>query len=532
MTASLLVFLVPAVFGLVLVARHVVHRRHLDAADRARRVRRSRVRACELVLQQFLNHSGHLSRDIAQPEELRRLIDEGMSPAQLGKLLSERLMLINGPLLGHRQTPEGEVPVMLPHALRLRHEVDIGKTGSGKTTGMQNRITYCLRAGEGMLVLTPETDLIEASLALIPPERQDDVVLIDPAELERPVSLNPLCLQPGEDPDRRADELMSVFTRLTGDEDGSATPRMENILREAIHPLVRIPGMTLLDLERLLDREDDRFRQWVVGQTEDERTRYFWSVTYPAYPRGVDLPLRNRLGRFLRPRAVRHLLCAPGPGFSVRSAMDTGKVVLVKAGDGVLGPTNSMLLTHLMVAELQLAAMSRADVPPEQRRFFTAFLDEWQVSANAADTSYATLTARARKYGVGLVLALQGLAQVNTKLMRQVLSNTAVLVAFQISAEDARRLAREMVGEVDGHLRTVRPEDFLSLHVGEAICRIDRRVFRLTTPPPPAAGHAAVREEVRRRSRMQYGAPAKAADDGEGGDGRAHLTDVDPREVF
>jgi hypothetical protein len=509
-----------------------MRRRQLAAAEHARRERRARVRACEDVLRQFLDHSGHLTRDLAQPEELRRLIEDGASPAELRKLLEERLQLVDGPLLGHQQTPGGDVPVMLPRALRLRHELMLGKTGSGKTTAIRNRIGYCLRAGEGLLALSPEADLIEAEvLPLIPPERLDDVVLIDPADLGQPVSLNPLHLQPGEDPDRRVDELMSVFARLTGDEDGSATPRMENILREGIHPLIRIPGMTLLDLERLLDREDDSFRRWVVGQTTDERTRHFWTTTYPSYPKGADLPLRNRLGRFLRPRAVREILCAPGSGFSLRSAMDTGKVVLVKAADGLLGPANAQLIMHLMVAELQLAAMSRADLPPERRRFFTAFLDEWETTANPAATSYATLAARARKHGVGLVLALQSLSQVSTKLIRQVLSNTAVLVAFQISADDARRLAREMVGEVDGRLRTVRPEDFLSLRVGEAICRIDRRVFRLTTLPPPAGGDPAVREEVRRRSRLRYGTPV-APENSDRDDGRARLAVLDPREVF
>jgi hypothetical protein len=103
------------------------------------------------------------------------------------------------------------------------------------------------------------------------------------------------------------------------------------------------------------------------------------------------------------------------------------------------------------------------------------------------------------------------MGQIGENLMREILGNVSTVVAFQVGATDARRLSRELVGEVDGHLVPVEPEQLVSLRTGEAICRIGRSVFRLRTLPPPQGGSARVRDEVVRRSRARYARPAHSA---------------------
>ncbi len=129
--------------------------------------------------------------------------------------------------------------------------------------------------------------------------------------------------------------------------------------------------------------------------------------------------------------------------------------------------------------------------------------------ATSPRRSYEKILSRARKYGLGLILAHQQTGQIGENLMREILGNVSTVVAFHVGASDARRLAREMVGEFDGQLVPVEPQELVSLRVGEAICRIGRSVFRLHTLPPPTGGSAAVREEVVRRSRARYGRPAR-----------------------
>lgn len=474
-------------------------RRRLDARRR---------RECEAVLRDFNSTRGYLAGHIAKGPDIRGWIDRGISPADLRAELDARAESITGPLLGYLDRDGDEIPVRLPDSLRARHQYQIGRTGTGKTTALRRMILQDLEAGHGLAVVAPEAEMIsDELLPYIPRSRWDDVVVVDPGDVNFPVSFNPLHLDEGEDLDLKSAELMAIFQRLAEDT-ATAAPRMEMILRQALYALLPIPNTTLLDIERLLDRQDDGFRRWIIEQTRDEETRRFWRDIYSAYPKDAHLSLVNRLGRFLRPRTVRNLLCQPGPSFNVRRAMDEQKVLLFKLSDGLLGEENAQLLGQLVVAKLQIAALSRANVRQDQRRLFMVYVDEFQRFANVAATSYEVMLSRARKYGLGLVLAHQQTGQIGENLMREILGNVGLVVAFGVGASDARRLSRELVGEVDGHLVPVEAEQLVGLRTGEAICRIGRSVFRLRTLPPPAGGQAKVRDEVIRRSRARYARPA------------------------
>jgi hypothetical protein len=492
-----------------LQGRLAEEREHALLARRRRDAHRRR--DCDAVLREFASTRGYLAGRIASGADVRAWIDGGISAADLRSELDTRAGAIDGPLLGHIEGEGGEIPVRLPAALRARHLYAIGRTGTGKTTELVGLIRQDLEAGHGLAVVAPEAEMIhDELLPHIPRSRLDDVVLVDPADLRHPVSFNPLHLDEGEDLDLKSGELMAIFQRLA-DDTGTAAPRMEMILRQALYALLPVANTTLLDVERLLDRQDDGFRRWIFEQTSDEETRHFWRDVYPVYPKDAHLSLVNRLGRFLRPRTVRNLLCQPGPSFNVRRAMDERRVLLFKLSDGLLGEENAQLLGQLVVAKIQIAALSRANIPQHERDLFITYVDEFQRFANVAATSYEVMLSRARKYALGLVLAHQQMGQVGENLMREILGNVGTVVAFQVGATDARRLSRELVGEVDGQLVPVDAEQLVSLRTGEAICRIGRSVFRMRTLPPLQGGSAKVREEVVRRSRANYARPAHAA---------------------
>src|SRR6185436_5277589 len=110
--------------------------------------------------------------------------------------------------------------------------------------------------------------------------------------------------------------------------------------------------------ERLLDRADVSFRSEVI-RTADERSAHFWQDIYPSFPKDAHLPITNRLGRFLRAKSIRRMLCSPGESLNFRQAMDRGKILLFNVSDGLLGEQNSQLLGQLIVAKFQLAVMAR-----------------------------------------------------------------------------------------------------------------------------------------------------------------------------
>ncbi len=486
-----------------------ISRSNQEAAERAARedarAEERRVKECGEVVRFFANHLGYLARERVSRDDVSAWIDSGITAEALAERVWKACGETDGILLGDHPLGRTRLPVVLPDGLRSRHMYVIGKSGSGKTTLLRNLILQDLDAGRGLAVLAPEAEMLrDELLPFIPEHRWNDLIYVDPADTERPVPFNPLHMEDGEDLDLKADETFTIFQRVYQDDGGGGAPRMEQILRQGLYLLMQIPGATLLDFERLLDRQDDSFRRWAVTQVNDPEIERFWLHTYSAYPKDAHLPLVSRLGRFLRPKVVRSLLCAPGC-LNVRKAMDEGKILLFNLSDGLLGATNAELLGQLVVAKLQMAAMSRADAPKEARRPFSVYLDEFQTFCGVAATSYERILSRARKYNLSLILAHQQTGQIPEQLMREILGNVATVVCFSVSASDAKRLGRELVGEIDGETIALDPKELLSLRVGEAWCRISRNVFFLRTRSAPEDGPAWVRDEAVRRSRLRHG---------------------------
>jgi hypothetical protein len=289
---------------------------------------------------------------------------------------------------------------------------------------------------------------------------------------------------------------------------GDTGPRMDEILRQTCYALLERPGSTLLDIERLLTRADASFRQEIINTTSDEQTAYFFEKTYPSYPKDAHLPITTRIGRLVRPRIVRTLLCQPGRSFNFREAMDEGKILLFNLSDGVLGEQTSQVLGQLIVSKIQMAVMSRVDTPAAARRPFYLYLDEFQTFTGVAETSYEKILSRARKYSLGVCLAHQQTGQIPNSLLQEILGNVSTMIAFSVSSADAAKLCKEFVmafGQEAEHI----PDDFLlTLKVGEAWGKIGRTVFPFKTWLADQSPDPSRAKEVIERSRMNYGKSA------------------------
>jgi len=386
-----------------------------------------------------------------------------------------------------------------------------------------------MESREGLGVIAPEAEFVdEEILPFVPKQRVGEVVVIDPRDAGRPVPFNPLRLAPGDDFDLKAGELITILQRLC-DDGSSPAPRMATILAAAVYALGQVPGSTLSDIERLLDPHDRSFRSWVISRLTDERTRRFWNDVYPGYPSGAHLSLTTRLERFLRSKHVRNILCHPDTSFNIREGMDARKIILIPLSDGLLGPAADVL-AQIFSSAFQLAAMSRADTPAADRIPFYLYLDEFSRIAGSSATAWEQVFTRARKYSLGLTVGFQHLGLLDRELARDLLGNVGTIIAFRCGAADARRLSRELVGEIDGDLVSVDPGELVSLPVGRAICKIGRTLLRLQTLPPPSDGDPSVRAEVLRCSRERYGVAAKTGSPG--GPPRARALPENPGEVL
>ena len=414
-----------------------------------------------------------LEAEIEQKEEEMSTTEEFKQYRKEQPALEDRLEVWH-------EMAEQAFPVFLPQDLRDRHTYVVGKSGSGKTTLLTWLAFQDVLDGQGVAFLTPEAETIEQELLpQIPKQRLEDVIYFNPADEACRVSFNPLHRRAGDDIDRKVEAVFTSLTRLM--ESGSA--RINQILRQAVYALVERLNTTLLDIPRLLDRENPQYRKRLVSQLEDEQTKQFWKNTYPEFPRNAHIPIVTRLAKFIRPRRVRNVLCRPEAGLDFRQIIDSGKILLCNLSDGLLGEAVSGLLGGLVMSELQLAAVGRADVPPQKRRRFYVYLDEFHSFTAHANVSYEKLLSRARKYRLPLTLAHQQTGQLSADLVREVFGNVSTLVSFLVSRRDANRISRECIRDDRPGRKTLDSEDLVTLDVGNAFAKVGPRAFpiRVTT---------------------------------------------------
>jgi hypothetical protein len=476
-------------------------------AQRAEQEESRRLAGCEEIVVTYAQAVGFIAREAIKREELAQMIDNGCQPDELKREIDRRIAQVPGIILGMypQSDPANPLEFKLPFSLRDRHCYIIGRSGSGKTNLIRNMLLQDFHSGSGVGVLAPEQELItEEILPYIPQDRIDDVIYVNPADTEYPVPFNPLHLDEGEDIDQKVDDIFTSFKRLVGE----TGPRMDEILRQSLYALLERKGSTLLDLERLLSREEASLRAEIIRTSQDEQTIRFFRDTYPAYPKDAHLPITARINRLVRPKVLRTLLCQPSQSLNFRRAMDEGKILLFNLSDGILGEQTSQLLGQLIVSKIQLAVMSRADTPAAARRPFYLYLNEFQTFTGVNESSYEVILSRARKYQLGLVLANQQTHQLSSDLLHAILGNVATLITFNVSHDDAVRLSREYV-IAEGGVEYIPPEDFLQLKTGEAIAKIGRNVFPLRTYLADKKPDSIRAKEVIERSRINYGMNVK-----------------------
>ena len=106
---------------------------------------------------------------------------------------------------------------------------------------------------------------------------------------------------------------------------------------------------------------------------------------------------------------MRNIIGQTKSAFNLRKVMDDQKVLMVNLSKGKIGDLNAQLLGLIMVSKINMAAMSRADMPEEKRKDFYLYVDEFQ---NFATDTFGEILSEARKYRLALIMAHQFIAQI------------------------------------------------------------------------------------------------------------------------
>jgi len=338
-----------------------------------------------------------------------------------------------GVLLGKDSENGGNL--IFPAHLRGRHCYLIGKTRTGKTTLIKNMLLQDMEQGHGLCFIDPHGDACEELLATVPPERIPDVIYFDPSRTYSP-SFNFFRLP--FPPYKLTEDVVAVFKMFFGSAWG---PRMEHLLRFSVLTLLTdTKPHTLPDLRALCINPD--FRTDLIARVQDPAILEFWEHEFPTIEKGAFNPIVNKLSAFLLPGSpLLRVFSDPENDLDFSAIMNGQKILIVNLAKGVLGDEPSRLLGGLIVTGIQQAALARADIPPDQRKDFHLYIDEFQ---NFVVDSISTILSESAKYKLFLTLAHQTLGQLPGDIERSIFGNIATLISFQISAEDAGTLRREM----------------------------------------------------------------------------------------
>ncbi len=382
---------------------------------------------------------------------------------------------------------------------RRRHFYIIGKTGMGKSNMMENMAIQDIQAGRGVAYIDPHGEGAEKILDFVPAERINDVVYINPSDIDYPIAFNVM-----EKVDFRyrhlvASGLMGVFKKVWPD---VWSARMEYILNNSILALLEYPDSTLLGVNRMLADVD--YRKKVVDQITDPIVKSFWVTEYSRYTQRYEIEataaIQNKVGQFISNPLIRNIIGQIKSTINMREVMDNQKILVMNLSKGKIGEDNSKLLGALLITKLQLAAMSRVDMPEEDRKDFYLYVDEFQ---NFATESFANILSEARKYRLNLILGHQYITQMEETVRDAVFGNVGTLAVFRVGAEDAEFLEREFSPEFMAVDLCNLPK--YNLYLKLMIDGIAGHPFSAESLPPPVLEGASNKEKIIKSSQAKYG---------------------------
>ena len=410
-----------------------------------------------------------------------------------------------GITLGHNEYRGQDLVVRIKPGDRRRHVYVVGTTGVGKSILLANMAIQDIARGEGVCVVDPHGDLIKDIMEHIPEVRMHDVILFNPADLERPMGLNMMEAHTPQERDAAAQEMVAIFMKLFPPE--MIGPMFEHNMRNAMLTLMEdeeSPG-TIADIPRIFT--DKAFQAYKLTKVKDPVVRAFWekemAKTSDFHKSEMLGYLISKVGRFVENAMMRNIIGQSKSAFNFRQIMDEKKILLVNLSKGQVGEVNAFLLGLIIVSKLQMAALSRADIPEDQRQDFYLYVDEFQ---NFITDSIATILSEARKYKLNLTMAHQYMSQLaqnnDTKVRDAILGNVGTMVAFRIGVDDAEILEKQFAPRFTAY-------DMVNQKKYTAYLRL--LIDNTAAPPfhiatyPLSPGTPEIAEAIKQYSRLRYG---------------------------
>lgn len=413
----------------------------------------------------------------------------------------------DGLLLGYNVFRGVKKPIRLGLTDRQRHMYAVGQTGTGKTTFLENLAFQDMLNGNGFAFVDPHGDVAERLLALVPKERTEDVIYFCPSDTDYPMGLNLFEYKTNDQKDFLIQEVLNMLYKLYDPQhQGIMGPRYEHLFRNAALTIMADPeGGSFVDIPKLF--RDPQFVKQKLQYVKDQNVLEFWQKEMPQSQRSNEFGevvswFVSKFGAFLSNEMMRNIIGQTKSAFDLRDIMDNNKILLVNLSKGKTGELNSKLLGMIFVMKFQAAAMSRAEIPEDQRKDFALYVDEFQ---NFSTDSFATILSEARKYHLNLIVANQFTTQLTDEIREAVFGNVGTIVAFRVGDHDVDSLAKYFAPTFEG-------SDLLRIPNHNTVVRtlisgVPTNPFSMSTIPPLGSPNYKLAEALKQLTAAKYGRP-------------------------
>ncbi len=345
----------------------------------------------------------------------------------------------------------------IPEDVRFEHHHIVAGSGHGKTQTLQYLIAEDLKAvAEGkrsVIVIDSQGDLIRriSHLKLFAPGEplHDRLVLIDPTDVEWPVSLNlfdvgldRLDKYSQLDRERLTNSILELYDFVLGSLLSAEMTQKQNVIfRYVTRLMLHIPDATIHTLRELMEPKSElKFAPHIETLTGSAREFFRTEFGSSEFSQTRKQVLR-RLWGILENQTFERMFSHPRSKLDLFAEMNAGKVILINTAKDLLKEQGTEIFGRFFIALIAQAAQERATLKERDRMPTMVYIDE---AADYFDRNIGIILSTSRKYNVGMVLAHQYLGQLDPKLQEALAANSSIKFAGGVSAKDARALAPMM----------------------------------------------------------------------------------------
>ncbi len=412
--------------------------------------------------------------------------------------------------------------VFFPKDILRYNLLALAGTGKGKSS-LFTHLACMLFADpikRAAVLVDPHGDLALSFLSSVPQARRDEVVYLNLADKANPPGLNFVDMSSGQDRDKVVDTNLTVFHKWWGEHWG---PRIENTMQYCMLTLCEVnrsrcladqhngprQQCTLLSIFPLLVQP--KYRDTLLKEVRDPDIKNWWNGYYNIQPdqKEIAASVITKISKFRASKVVRRIVGQPVSSISLADIVTNGHILIVNTASGIVGEDTSTLCGSLLLGLLHTCIAEQAERQAAVRMPVYVFVDEIQkftgVNLNA-------MMAEMRKYGGSFALATQSFAYLDVldpTLRSTILANTDQLFAYDMAAEDAESMAKEIGDGIEA-------DDILSLDNYACYAKLTiagARVpaFSLKLLPPPT-GDAELAKTIQEKSARTYGRPSEDID--------------------